>query len=155
MIFYPDGIGSYQTNPDHLMLSRKARGFEMIQRMFFTEVTVWGLNTRGVFPFAKRAWMFTFFWQKSNLRSLSFQVFKVLENMNSQNNQEHLELLFFFFSLKYISKSVYSLEWAWGLHSGAPFKQLQYNAMLCICALANLVMPFFPYFKSSHDICLT
>ena len=42
LIFYPDGTGLYKTTPNYLILSGKAKGFKMIQKMFSAKVK-WGL----------------------------------------------------------------------------------------------------------------
>lgn len=38
MNFYPEGTALYQTSPNYLILSSKARGFKMIQRRVVTRV---------------------------------------------------------------------------------------------------------------------
>ena len=55
LIFYPDGTGLYKTNPNYLILSGKAKGFKMIQKMFSAKVK-WGLvNASSMFTFRKRS----------------------------------------------------------------------------------------------------
>lgn len=55
LIFYPDGTGLYKTNPNYLILSGKATGFKLIQKMFPAKVK-WGLvNASSMFTFRKRS----------------------------------------------------------------------------------------------------
>lgn len=62
LIFYPDGTGLYKTNPNYLILSGKAKGFKMIQKMFSAKVK-WGLvNTSSLFAFRKRSLEVNILW---------------------------------------------------------------------------------------------
>lgn len=50
-----------------------------------------GVNAGGMFEFGQRSLEVHILLAKNKLRFLSFHIFKILENINFQNIQEHLE----------------------------------------------------------------
>lgn len=94
LIFYPDGTGLYQTNPNYLILNGKKRGFKSDTENVFHKSKGGLVPSSLIFTFGKRSLKVNILLVKHKLRFLSFQVFKVLENINSQNIQEHLEHYF-------------------------------------------------------------